>query len=88
MKAKRFIKNSGGKLDEIGGKSYVVLPNGKTKKIGFFKNPKLLPNSIIITDFKEREDRKQMLQRIIDEISGTITFVTATLTSILIATKL
>ena len=47
ISAKKYIKNSGGKLNETGGKSYVVLPNGKTKRIGFFKNPKILPNSII-----------------------------------------
>ena len=46
LKAKRYIKNSGGKLFNKGGKSYVILPNGKTKKIGWFKNPKVLPNSI------------------------------------------
>ena len=33
-KAKYFIKNSGGKLKESGN-SYIILPNGKTKKIGF-----------------------------------------------------
>ena len=37
LKAKSYIKNSGGKLFNEGGKSYVILPNGKTKKIGFFK---------------------------------------------------
>ena len=40
LKAKKYIKNSGGKLDQTGGKSYVVLPNGKTKRISFFKKPK------------------------------------------------
>jgi protein involved in polysaccharide export with SLBB domain len=86
--AKRYLKNSGGKLNETGGKSYIVLPNGKTKKIGFFKNPKVLPNSIIITDFKSAENKQQAIQRFFDEISNTLTFVTATLTSVLLATKL
>ena len=88
MSAKKYIKNSGGKLNETGGKSYVVLPNGKTKRIGFFKNPKILPNSIIITDFKSAENKQQALQRFIEEFSNTLTFVTANLTSILLATKL
>ncbi len=89
IKAKRYIKNSGGKLFKKGGKSYVVLPNGKTKKIGLFKNPKVLPNSIIVTDFRpEGEDAKIRIQRFIDELSGTLTFITTTLTSVLIATKL
>tara|TARA_Y100001954_G_scaffold232042_1_gene282654 strand:+ start:233 stop:2827 length:2595 start_codon:yes stop_codon:yes gene_type:complete len=89
IKAKKYIKNSGGKLFKKGGKSYVVLPNGKTKKIGLFKNPKVLPNSIIITDFRpEGEDARVRIQRFIDDVSGTLQFVATTLTSVLIATKL
>ena len=89
LKAKKYIKNSGGKLFNKGGRSYVVLPNGKTKKIGLFKNPKVLPNSIIITDFRpEGEDAKVRIQRFIDDLSGTLQFVATTLTSVLIATKL
>ena len=67
ISAKKYIKNSGGKLNETGGKSYVVLPNGKTKRIGFFKNPKVLPNSIIITDFKSAENKQQAIQRFIEK---------------------
>jgi protein involved in polysaccharide export with SLBB domain len=89
LKAKRYIKNSGGKLFNKAGKSYVVLPNGKSKKIGFFKNPRVLPNSIIVTDFRpEGEDAKIRIQRFLDDMTGTLQFVTTTLTSVLIATKL
>ena len=89
VKAKKYIKNSGGKLFKEGGKSYVVLPNGKTKKIGWFKNPRVLPNSIIVTNFRpEGEDAKVRIQNFVDELTGTIQFVATTLTSILIATKL
>jgi hypothetical protein len=89
LKAKNYIKNSGGKLFNEGGKSYVVLPNGKTKKIGFFKNPRVFPNSVIVTDFRpEGQGFKESITQFIDNLSGTITFITTTLTSILIATKL
>ncbi len=89
LKAKNYIKNSGGKLFNEGGKSYVILPNGKTKKIGFFKNPRVFPNSVIVTDFKpEGQGFKESITQFIDNLSGTITFITTTLTSILIATKL
>jgi protein involved in polysaccharide export with SLBB domain len=88
LKAKRYIKNSGGKSKRA-GKSFVVLPNGKTKKVGLFKNPRVLPNSIIVTDFRpEGEDAKVRIQRFVDEITGTLQFVATTLTSVLIATKL
>ena len=87
-KAKNYIKNSGGKSNR-GGKSFVILPNGKTKKIGFFKNPRVLPNSLIITQFRpEGEDAKVRIQKFVDELTGTLQFVATTLTSILIATKL
>jgi protein involved in polysaccharide export with SLBB domain len=88
LKAKNYIKNSGGK-GERGGKSYIILPNGNTKKIGWFKNPKVLPNSVIITEFRpvgeKPEDRFKIF---VEEISGTMMFITTTLTSILLATKL
>ena len=89
LKAKKYIKNSGGKLFNKGGKSYVILPNGRTKKIGLFKNPRVLPNSIIVTDFRpEGEDAKIRIQRFLDDLSGTMTFITTTLTSVLLATRL
>ena len=63
IKAKNYIKNSGGKILKEAGKSYLILPNGKTKKIGWFKNPKVLPNSIIVTDFRpEGESIKSSIE--------------------------
>jgi hypothetical protein len=54
-----------------------------------FKNPRVLPNSIIVTDFRpEGEDTKVRVQRFIDELTGTLQFVATSLTSVLIATKL
>ncbi len=89
LKAKNYIKNSGGKLFNEGGKSYVVYPNGKTKKIGFFRNPKVLPNSVIVTDFRpEGVGFKEVVKQFIDDFSATLTFITSTLTTVLIATKL
>ncbi|MBK86623.1 MAG: hypothetical protein CMC86_05445 [Flavobacteriaceae bacterium] len=89
LRAKSYIKNSGGKIFKEAGKSYLVLPNGKSKKIGFFKNPKVLPNSIIVTDFRpEGESIKLSIENFINEFTGTLQFITTALTSILIATRL
>ncbi len=88
LKAKKYIKNSGGK-SQRGGKSYVVLPNGRTKNISWLKNPRVLPNSIIVTDFRpEGEDGKVRIQRFVDDLTTTLQFVATTLTSVLIATRL
>ena len=67
----------------------MVLPNGKTKKIGIFKTPRVFTNSVIVTDFRpEGQGFKESITQFIDNLSGTISFITTTLTSILIATKL
>ena len=66
LKAKKYIKNSGGKLFNEGGKSYVILPNGKTKENWFFKNPKVFPNSVIVTDFRpEGEGFKESINNLL-----------------------
>lgn len=88
-KAKKYIKNSGGKLPNEGGKSYVVLPNGKTKKIGFLKNPNVLPNSIIVTEFRpEDQGVREVIQKFVDDVAGTLSFITQTLTTVLLITRL
>jgi protein involved in polysaccharide export with SLBB domain len=86
IKAKKYIKNSGGKLNKIGGKSYVVLPNGKSKKIGFLKNPAVLPNSVIITDFKDNEGNG--ITKFLTEFTNTFSLIATTLTTVLLVTKL
>ena len=89
LKAKKYIKNSGGKISKDAGKSYVVLPNGKTKKIGWFKNPRVLPNSTIVIDFKpEGTNIRSSIEKFISDITGTLQFVAAALTSVLVATRL
>ena len=88
-KAKKYIKNSGGKLPNEGGKSYVVLPNGETKKIGFLKNPNVLPNSIIVTEFRpEDQGVREVIQKFVDDVAGTLSFITQTLTTVLLITRL
>ena len=85
ISAKRYIKNSGGKLNKIAGKSYVILPNGKSKKIGLFKNPKILPNSTITVAFKvEKEEKGKFL----DNFNQTFGLIASTITTILLASKL
>ena len=89
VKAKKYIKNSGGKLLKESGKSYVILPNGKTRKVGLFKNPRVLPNSIIVTDFRpEGEGITESIKKFLDDVTGTLTFITTTLTTVLLATRL
>jgi protein involved in polysaccharide export with SLBB domain len=85
ISAKKYIKNSGGKLNKIAGKSYVILPNGKSKKIGFFKNPKVLPNSTIIVTLKAEKEKEG---KFLDNFNQTFGLIASTITTILLASKL
>jgi protein involved in polysaccharide export with SLBB domain len=85
-RAKNYIRNSGGKTKNS-SKAYVLLPNGKTKKISFFKNPSLLPNSQIIVTEQETK-LFENLGDTLQQISSAFTIVASTLTTILLVTRL
>ena len=79
-KAKYYIKNSGGKIRGEADESYVSLPNGKTKKINFFKNPRVLPNSEIVVTRKvkkERVKREDGLSRVLSVATVLVTLLTS-----------
>ena len=79
-KAKYYIKNSGGKIRGEADESYVSLPNGKTKKINFFNNPRVLPNSeIVITRKveKERVRREDGLTKVLSVATLLVTLLTS-----------
>ena len=84
-RAKRYIRNSGGKTKKA-SKSYVVLPNGKTKKISFFRNPKIFPNSSIIVNTKEEKEKTE--GKFLDDFTKVFSIVASTLTTILLASRL
>ncbi len=86
LRSKNYIKNSGGKLSKESAKSYIKYPNGKTKKIGIFKNPIVLPNSIIVTNRKEKKVRTE--GKFLTDFNQTFGIIASALTAILIATKL
>ena len=85
ISAKKYIKNSGGKINKVAGKSYIILPNGNTKKIGLFKNPKVLPNSTIVVNFKDKKEEKG---NFMDNFNQTFGLIASTITTILLASKL
>ena len=85
FRAKNYIRNSGGKTKKA-SKSYVVLPNGKTKKISFFKNPKVYPNSRIIVNTKEEKEKTE--GKFLDDFTKVFSIVASTLTTILLASRL
>ena len=84
LRAKNYLRNSGGKTSKA-SKSYLVLPNGQTKKISFFKNPRVFPNSIIVVNTKEKKNNEG---KFLDDFSKVFTILASTLTTILLASRL
>ena len=84
LRAKKYLRNSGGKTRKA-SKSYLVLPNGQTKKISFFKNPRVFPNSIIVVNTKEKKNNEG---KFLDDFSKVFTILASTLTTVLLATRL
>ena len=84
LRAKNYLRNSGGKTRKA-SKSYLVLPNGQTKKISFFKNPRVFPNSIIVVNTKEKKNNEG---KFLDDFSKVFTILASTLTTVLLATRL
>lgn len=86
LNAKKYIKDSGGKLNKVSGKSYIIYPNGKTKKISLFKNPKVLPNSIIFTNRKEFKERTE--GKFFTDFNTTFGIISSAITTILLVNRL
>jgi len=84
-RAKKYIRNSGGKTKEA-SKSYVVLPNGKTRKISFFRNPKIFPNSSIFVNTKEKKEKTE--GKFLDDFTKVFSIVASALTTVLLAQRL
>ena len=85
-RAKYYLRNSGGKITKEGGKAYLILPNGKAKRISLFKNPVVLPNSKIMVNrkpIKEKQDGK-----FLDDFTRIFGVITGTLTTILLTQRL
>jgi protein involved in polysaccharide export with SLBB domain len=85
-RAKYFISNSGGKLNKIGGKAFVVLNNGNTKRVGFLKNPRVYPDSKVIINYKPKKERKE--GEFLNTTTTILGTVTGALTTILLLERL
>ena len=85
-KAKYYIKKSGGTKKRI--ESMVVLQaNGKSEKIGLFKNPKVYPGAqIIITEKPEKIDDGK--NKFLDDFVRIFGVVTGALTTIILTKNL
>jgi len=86
LSARKYVRLSGGKLSTTSGKPFVIYPSGKSRKVGFLRNPKVYPGSEVFVPFEEKTpflDRlgagiNQSLDRII-QISA---LATTTITTI------
>ena len=67
--------------------SYVILPNGITKKIGFLKNPVIPVNSRIIVNRKVEKEKKER-RPFMEGFNETFSLIASTLMAILLAQRL
>ncbi len=88
QKSKYYIRNSGGRIKSEAGDAYLVLSNGKTKKINVFRNPRVLPNSQIIVNRKVNKQEQGNGEKAWDRMIKVITIVTSSLTAAVLASKL
>ena len=85
-RAKYYIRNSGGKIPKVASNSFVILSNSKTKKINFFRNPKVQPNSQIVVNRKVKEEKVK--GNGIDDFLKVLGVITSSLTTILLVNNL
>ena len=85
-RAKYYLRNSGGKIANEGGKAYLILPNGKAKRISLFKNPTVLPNSKIMVNRKPIKEKQE--GKFLDDFTRIFGVITGTLTTILLTQRL
>ena len=85
-RAKYYIRESGGKNKKI--ESVTVLgANGSSKKVSFFRNPKIYPGSVINV-IEKPEKVKVDGNKFMDDFTRIFGLITGTLTTILLVTKL
>ena len=87
-KAKYYIKNSGGKIRGEADESYVSLPNGKTKKINFFKNPRVLPNSEIVVTRKVKKEKRERKEDGLEKVLSVASLLVTLLTSVVLVNRI
>lgn len=85
-RAKYYLRNSGGKIAKEGGKAYLILSNGKAKRISLFKNPTVLPNSKIMVNRKPIKEKHE--GKFLDDFTRIFGVITGTLTTILLTQRL
>ena len=87
-RAKNYLYNSGGKIRKEADGAYLVLPNGRTKRISFFSNPKVQPNSTVMVNRKIKKEADASRQKFTDDLIRLLSVVTGAFTTIILAKNL
>jgi len=85
-RAKYYIRNSGGTGERPEDK-FVVYPSGKTKSIGWFKNPRVMPGSQLVVTQRPEKVQKEG-GAFIDKFIQVFSIATGALTTLILATRL
>lgn len=87
-RAKYYLSNSGGKIRKEADDAYLVLPNGRTKRVSFFNNPKVQPNSNIVVNRKVKKELDESRQKFTDDLIRLLSVITGAFTTIILAKNL
>ena len=86
LSARKYVKLSGGKISTTSGKPFVIYPSGKSRKVGFLRNPKVYPGSEVFVPFEEKTPLLERLgagiNQSLDRIVQLSALATTTITTI------
>ncbi|MFT7269919.1 MAG: polysaccharide export outer membrane protein [Roseivirga sp.] len=86
-RVRSYVRNAGGKT-KIGRKIFIKEPNGFTKKVGWFANPKLLDGSIVRVAAKRERERRESSGKFLESFGTLAAIVSSTLTTIFLIDRL
>ena len=86
-RAKYYIRNSGGQKSRT-EQTTIRLSNGRSKKVGLFKNPRVFPGASIVAIAKPEKEASSSDKTFMDDFIRIFSVITGALTTAILATKL
>jgi polysaccharide biosynthesis/export protein len=88
-RAKFYLRKSGGIVRSEAEDKFIVLPNGRSERVGFMKNPKVLPDSrVVVTRKVPKVKEGSNTDRFMDQFIRIFSVTTGAFTTILLTQRL
>lgn len=86
LRARHYLRNSGGKIKKEGGDAYLIQRNGLSKQISLFSNPLVMPDSRILVNRNPPKDKSD--KSFIDSFTQILSVTTGALTTLLLIQRI